>query len=208
MKEREKMKHIKKLMTLVFAFVLALGMTTTVFATSGDQQAATYSITVTNTNTSASIVGKEYSAYKLFDVTYSGTNYAYSIATNNYFYTNAKTVLDKYFDFTAIASDTTKMTVTVKETKQDATTKTLSAADTRALADELESYMASATAAASKTATSESVTINLTEAGYYVVTGSIMPKEEGREDEEIVSAVILTNEKVLFLGTKYLKVSW
>ena len=192
------MKSLKKMMALALAMVMVLAMGMTVFADTPAENpetpaAATYSITVTNTNTSASIVGKEYSAYKLFDVTYSGTNYAYSIATNNYFYTNAKSVLDTYFDFTDIASDSTRKTVTVKESKQDAKTKTLSAADVRALADALEPYMENATAANSATATGESVTIDLTEAGYYIVTGSIKPKDEDRSDEEIVSAVILDN---------------
>ena len=191
------MKTLRKMMALALAMVMVLAMGMTVFADTPAENpetpAAAYSITVTNTNNSASIVGKEYSAYKLFDVTYSGTNYAYSIAINNYFYTNAKSVLDTYFDFTDIASDSTRKTVTVKEAKQDATTKTLSAADVRALADALEPYMENATAANSATATGESVTINLTEAGYYIVTGSIKPKDEDRSDEEIVSAVILDN---------------
>ena len=155
--------------------------------------AATYSITVTNDNTAMSIIGKTYTAYKLFDVTYSGTNYAYSIKTDNPFYSTAaaKAVLDTYFDFTDTADATVK-TVTVKTAKQDATTKTLSADDVRKLADALQPY-ATGTGAGSAQATSESVTIDLTEAGYYIVTGTVKPTDPANSDKEVVSAVILDN---------------
>lgn len=183
----------------MLALVMCMAMSITVFAdgdeggAGGDAPAATtYSITVTNDNDAMSIVGKTYTAYKLFDVTYSGTNYAYSIKTDNPFYTSAKTVLDKYFDFTDVASDATTKTVTVKEAKQDATTKTLSASDVRALADELQPY-ATGDGAGSAKATSESVTINLEEAGYYIVTGTVKPTDPANSDKEVVSAVILDN---------------
>ena len=134
------MKTLRKMMALALAMVMVLAMSVSVFAsgdtgttggdggtTGGDAPAAaTYSITVTNDNDAMSIIGKTYTAYKLFDVTYDGTNYAYSIKTNNPFYSTAaaKTVLDTYFDFTD-TSDATVKTVTVKTAKQDATTKTL-----------------------------------------------------------------------------------
>ncbi len=139
-----------------------------------------------------SIVGKTYTAYKLFDVTYSGDNYAYTISTSNPFYVSAKSaVLDTYFDFTD-TSDATVKTVTVKTAKQDSTTKTLSASDVRDLADALQGY-ASGTGDASAEATSESVTIPLTEPGYYIVTGSVKANDPGNPNKEIVSAVILDN---------------
>ena len=142
------MKSLKKMMALVIAMVMVLAMGMTVFAggDTGDggdggdaPAAATYSITVTNDNEAMSIIGKTYTAYKLFDVTYDGTNYAYSIKTDNPFYSGAAkaAVLDTYFDFTD-TSDATVKTVTVKTAKQDATTKTLSADDVRALADALQ----------------------------------------------------------------------
>ena len=177
------------MMALVIAMVMMVAMGITAFA----DDPTTYSITVTNTNTSMSIIGKTYSAYKLFDVTYSGTNYAYSIKTDNPFYSTAaaKAILDTYFDFTD-TSDTTVKTVTVKESKQDATSKTLSAADVRALADALQPYVPS-TAAGTATATAETVTINLSEAGYYIVTGTVKPTDPANSDKEVVSAVILDN---------------
>ena len=201
------MKTLRKMMALALAMVMVLAMGVTVFAsgdtgttggdggtTGGDAPAAaTYSITVTNDNTAMSIVGKTYTAYKLFDVTYDGTNYAYSIKTDNPFYSGAAkaAVLDTYFDFTD-TSDATVKTVTVKTAKQDATTKTLSADDVRKLADALQPY-ATGTGAGSAQATAETVTINLNEAGYYIVTGTVKPTDPANSDKEVVSAVILDN---------------
>ena len=188
-------KTMKKMMALVIAMVMVLAMGTAVFASGndGDGAAATYSITVQNTNDAMSIIGKTYTAYKLFDVTYSGENYAYSIKTDNPFYSTAaaKAVLDTYFDFTD-TSDATVKTVTVKTAKQDATTKTLSADDVRKLADALQPY-ATGTGAGSTQATAETVTINLDEAGYYIVTGTVKPTDPANSDKEVVSAIILDN---------------
>ena len=189
------MKKMKKVLALALSMVMVLAMSITAFAADDPElpAAESYSITVTNTNTTMSIVGKTYTAYKLFDVTYEGTNYAYSIKTDNPFYSTsaAKAVLDQYFDFTDTAYANVK-TVTVKSDKQDATTKTLSAADVRALADALQPY-ATGTGAGSATAATESVTISLEEAGYYIVTGTVKPTDPADSDKEVVSAVILDN---------------
>lgn len=183
------MKHIKKLMALVIAIVMCLGMSTMVFA------ASEYSIKVTNDNEAMSINGKTYSAYKLFDVKYSGNNYSYTIKTTNPFYStaDAKAVLDTYFDFADIASDTTTKTVTVKESKWvSAQNKTLSDADVRALADALQPYI-SGNPAGSGVAANESATIEVPTAGYYIVTGTVKPTDPANSDKEVVSAVILDN---------------
>lgn len=189
------MSNFKKIMVLAFALLMVFAINVTAFAGDGDGEAAeTYSITVKNDQTETmSIVGKTYTAYKLFDVTYSGTKYAYSIKTDNPFYSTAaaKAVLDTYFDFTDTSIANVK-TVTVKVAKQDATTKTLTAADVRALADALQPY-ATGTGAGSVTATAETATINLTEAGYYIVTGTVKPTDPANTDKEVVSAVILDN---------------
>ena len=62
------MKKAKKLMAVVLALMVALTMgiatSSVIFAADSDPE---YSITVTNENTSMSIVGKTYTAYKLFD---------------------------------------------------------------------------------------------------------------------------------------------
>ena len=190
------MKKFTKLLGIVLIIALVMSMGIMAFADGeGDTPApaATYSITVSNDNEAMSIIGKTYTAYKLFDVTYSGTNYAYSIKTDNPFYSTAaaKAVLDTYFDFTD-TSDATVKTVTVKTAKQDATTKTLTSDDVRKLADALQPY-ATGTGAGSVTATTESATINLTEAGYYIVTGTVKPTDPANSDKEVVSAIILDN---------------
>lgn len=194
------MKKMRRAAALMLALIMVLSMGICASADENDGQGGSgetpvsYSITVTNDNTAMSIVGKTYQAFKLFDVTYSGTNYAYTIKTTNPFYSNAaaKAVLDQYFDFGDIASDATTKNVTVETTKQDPTTKTLTAADVRKLADELQPY-ATGTPAGQATASSESVTINLSEAGFYVVTGTVKPTDPANSDKEVVSAVILDN---------------
>ncbi len=69
------MKLKKLMITLITVVTLVLMMTVNVFA------AGEGSITVTNTNTAVTIAGNTYSAYKLFDVTYSAdkTSYVYTI---------------------------------------------------------------------------------------------------------------------------------
>ena len=69
------MKLKKLMITLITVVTLVLMMSVNVFA------AGEGSITVTNTNTAVSIEGNTYSAYKLFDVTYSAdkTSYVYTI---------------------------------------------------------------------------------------------------------------------------------
>ena len=64
---------IKKLAILFATLTMVLCCTTTAFA-AGE----TGSITIENT-----AVGKEYKAYKIFDVTYSGNNYAYTIENDS-----------------------------------------------------------------------------------------------------------------------------
>ncbi|MBQ9063804.1 MAG: isopeptide-forming domain-containing fimbrial protein, partial [Eubacterium sp.] len=187
------MKHMKKMMALALAMVMVLAMSMTVFAAEGD-----YKITVTNTNDSVSIDGQTYSAYKLFDLKYNidKTAYSYTIKTDNYFYSTAgaKAVLDKYFTFTASAGDSTVMVVEPKTTGTyyDSTTKTISDAGARQLADDLQQYLASATPVKTGTASGETAEITVGEDGYFIVTGSATPKDP-KASETVVSAVILTN---------------
>ena len=187
------MKQIKKILALILMMIaLVMNFGAAAFA-DNEPAAPAYSITITNDNPSMSIVGKTYSAYKLFDVNYSETSYAYSIKSTNPFYSNAdaRAVLDTYFDISD-TSDPTEKTVTVKPSKQDASTKTLSADDIRALADALQPYI-TGTAAGYATAGTETVTIPLTEAGYYIVTGTVKPTYPKVNTNEVVSAVILNN---------------
>ena len=181
---------MKRIISCVLAAIVVLAMSLTAFA------AESYSITVTNTSDTMSIVGKKYTAYKLFDLKYDDnkTTYSYTIKTDNPFYSTAaaKAVLDEYFDFRDIASDAATKTVLVKEAKKDATTKTLSGDDVRKLANALEPY-AKGDGAGSATATAESVKIDLTEAGYYIVTGTVKPTDPADSTKEVVSAIILDN---------------
>lgn len=87
------MKTLKKSLAILLAFMLVLTMGVVSFA------AESYSITVKNSNTSISMEGNTYSAYKLFNVTYSDVtetegNYAYTItdefANFQYSYTTTK----------------------------------------------------------------------------------------------------------------------
>lgn len=188
------MKKFTKLLgiVLIIALVMSMGITAA-FAAESD-----YKITVTNTNSSVSIDGQTYSAYKLFDLSYNTdkTAYSYSISTSNYFYTTdgAKAVLDKYFTFTASAGDSTVMVVEPKTTGTyyDSTTKTISEAGARQLADDLQQYLASATPVKTGVADGETAEITVGEDGYFIVTGSATPTDP-KASETVVSAVILTN---------------
>ena len=190
---KKKVPVVAKMMALALAMVMMLAMAIPAMAADSD-----YKITVTNTNDSISINGQTYSAYKLFDLSYNTdkTAYSYTISTSNYFYTTtgAKTVLDKYFTFTASAGDSTVMVVEPKKTGAyyDTDTKTISEAGARQLADDLQQYLASATPVKTGTASGETATITVGEDGYFVVTGNAKPTDPA-STETVVSAVILTN---------------
>ena len=63
------MKHAKKLAGVLLAMVMVLSLAAVAFAAGSNDG----SITITNAT-----VGKEYTAYKIFDLTYSGKNVAYT----------------------------------------------------------------------------------------------------------------------------------
>ena len=194
------MKKMKKMMALALAMVMMLAMGVTVFAAD-----TPHSITIKNTNNAISIDGKTYNAYKLFDSTHSGTAYAYYMSTDNQFYSAAlvaeeapaantlAAVLRTYFDFTVLAGDSSKVSVTPKAGYT-------AEANAREFADAIQPYLASANADKTGTASGETCTINLdaNEAGqgYYIVTGVVEAKDQTTTagKEEITSAVIITNE--------------
>ena len=70
-KEDEKMKTARKICSFVFVIVMILAMSIPAAAT------GTGSIIVTNATT-----GKDYSVYKVFDLTYTGNNVAYTYTKN------------------------------------------------------------------------------------------------------------------------------
>ena len=173
----------------------------------------TYTITIDNTsNQNVSIVGKTFKAYKIFDMTYSGTTttdvdstpHSYTISTSNPFYTDtdAKAELDKYFSFTPSASDATVMVVGIKdtagkapgETGYDETKPAFTETTARTLADALEDYLPS-TDNGAVTATAETATINTdpNAAGYYIVYGTVKPNDPANANQELVAALALTS---------------
>lgn len=170
---------MKKILALVLAAVMVMALCGVAFASS--------TITVSDTNTATVIDGKTFTAYKLFDAVYSGSNVAYTMATDSYFYTTAavKTILENYFTFTAIPGDTSKVVVEKKGTWTDA----------RALADALQPYLASVPAAlvAEATAVSESVDITVAGPGYYLITGAVDPADPVAGEDPVVSAVMATS---------------
>ncbi len=169
------MKKVKKLTSVFLALVMMLCMCVTAFA---DETSSQYSITVSNTNTSISIAGKTFRAYKLFDVTYDGDNYSYTIA-------------DAFKDFSYQASAEAKA-VSGQELIDYVATL---AADSEALntfAEAALKYATDHSIGAAKTATvaesSESATIGLDDPGYYLVAGTATAPE----NQEITAACSLT----------------
>ena len=189
------MKHLKQLAAAVLTAttLLASGMTV-----SAD---ASHSITIHNENSSISINGKTYSAYKLFDSTHSGDAYAYTMSEHNQFFSEELTekempadgaarVLRTYFDFIVIPGDETLVNVIPKEGYDNK--------QARSFADEMQKYLASATPdAVSAAADDETATIILPKdeagQGYYLVTGTAGPADPVGT-ESVISAVIVTNE--------------
>lgn len=203
---------MKKFLALCLSLAMVLALSVTAFAVDS------YTITVDNTgNDSVTIVGKTYSAYKLFDVTYSGTTtenvdadapHAYTIQASNYFYSTGatKAELDKYFMFTASADDPNTFVVTGKLVNDSEgrapgaegyveTHYEFTADDARTLADALATKLPSSADGTSPAATAETVTIDVTTAGpgYYLVYGTAKPTEDGTtETQEVTAAIALT----------------
>lgn len=179
------MKLTKKLMVAVLAVAAALAMSTVAFAADTE-----YSVTVTNDNPSISIDGKEYQAYKVFDLSYNGDANAYSISSTNQFYTDTatKAVIDEYFTLTQTASDNTKYTVSPKNDP-------MTEADARAFADKLTTAMKGKTFTPDGTATAvnESAAITVSGPGYYAITGSAAPASDATKT--IIAALALNNAK-------------
>lgn len=190
------MRKIKKMMALALAMVMMVAMTTLVWASA-------YQITIDNSaNTSVSIDGKAYTAYKLFDVTYTGSEtsdpHAYSIdsdgdgawawatltsgvtADANGVYDNTTYGLK----FTPSAADPTVYTIT----------STMTDAQARLLADALGATSVSKTGAvsANATASGETATIDVGQAGYWLVYGTAKPKDPSDATDEVVAACALT----------------
>lgn len=167
------MKSIKKSLALLLAVVLVLALSTTALA------ADEYSITVTNTNKSVSINGNTYKAYKVFDVTYSGEHFAY-------------TVSDQFKDFIYVVDENTSYTgeALIKYlSEQKNNSEALDAFAKAALAYATEKGFAPA--GTSEEAAEETAVIGLTEPGYYLVTGTATAPN----NQTVTAACSLTTTK-------------
>lgn len=166
------MKPTKKLASLLLALVLVLGLSTTAFAAD-----PAYSITVKNTNTSYTINGCTYSAYKIFDATYSGTNVAYTVDED--FEDFAYTVGDKTYK-----GETLIQYLHGLADNADALDAFAKAALTYI---ETKTIVADGTAVAA----TEQAVISLSAPGYYLVTGT----GTAPDNQTVTAACALTTAK-------------
>ena len=160
------MKHIRRNLALLLAVVLVLALSVCAFA------AEDYSITVNNTNKAVSIDGKTYSAYKIFDATYSGTSVAYTVSEEF-----------KDFSYNGNSGDDLIAYLSTLATNSD----TLNAFAKAALAYASKKNIQPAGIA---TASGERATIALSAPGYYLVTGKATA-----DGQEVTAACSLTTAK-------------
>lgn len=102
------MKNLKKLLSVMMAFVMVLGFTMLT------AQADDPKITITITNPQE---GKDYYAYKLFDAVANadGSAVAYTANTSQRNFFETDTIQSELFTFTEIATETDKYTVVLKD---------------------------------------------------------------------------------------------
>ena len=184
-------------MALVIAMVMVMSMGVTAFA------ASQYTITIDNSsNTSVSIDGKTYTAYKLFDVTYTGSSaedpHAYSIDSDGDGAWAWSTLTSGITaDANGVYNNTTyglKFTPTAADSSVYSITSTMTDAQARALADALGATSVSKNSAVTKTAqaSGETATIDVEAPGYWLVYGTAKPKDPNANTDETVAACALT----------------
>lgn len=166
------MKQCKTLLSIVMAIMMLLTMMIPTLAAD-----PTYTIVINN-----AAATETYTAYKVFDVTYSGDNYAYTISNTNKFYNtivnykydydSSKAGAETVFTLTPSSTDDTVMIVTYD--KSISTNTDLAADLAKTLATALDS-MADKPAGTTGTydSTSKKCTITVSEAGYYFVQTSL-----------------------------------
>ena len=199
------------MMALVIAMVMVLGMTTMAFA----DTASEYSITVKNTNAAMSINGKDYKAYKVFDLTLGAEDtsttpatygaYAYSIKNTDWAFATLTTEATTNSTTGVI---TTKYGITLTPSAADPTVYSVDGtgmtdANARDFADALQPVLPS-TADGTGTGANEEALIELTEAGWYAVYGVVVPTDPNMNPaEEVVAAVgLTTTDKTVTVNPK------
>ena len=184
------MKHLKKLLVVVAALVLAMAMTATAFA------AGQGSITITNAT-----AGKEYNAYKIFDLTYGDNNavaYTYTASGEGDEFLAALQGEASPFTLTDLGNN--KYTVKKK---------------TSAVASDISAFLTSNKSklgSAAKKTVADSSTINWTglDLGYYYITselGSVVTLTSTTPDASVIdknqNVTLDKQEQVEANGTWY-----
>ncbi|MCC8099249.1 MAG: hypothetical protein LIO78_04170 [Clostridiales bacterium] len=148
------MSKLKKFAGILLALVMCFGLTCTAFA-------AGEAITIEN-----SVTDKTYTAYKVFDATYSGSAVAYTISEDDAWYglvSGTTTVTDS--EGNTIASPFTLTATTTSGTYNVSLATGKTQADVTAWFNAITSVPGSS--AATATGNGSSITLNVGEAGYY-----------------------------------------
>lgn len=85
------MRNTKKVISILLTLLMVVGMMSTFAFAGSTTDAGKGKITIDKSTVE---VGKEYNAYKIFDVTYNETNYAYTLPKDSAW----KNVVEQYFD--------------------------------------------------------------------------------------------------------------
>ena len=189
------MRTLKKVLALILTAMLMMALGMTAYAAEGD-----YSITIDNSsNTTVSIVGKTFTAYKLFDVTYAGSDaddaHSYSIDSDGDGAWAWDTIKGTLKAGSTTVYENADYGLTFTPTSADpsvyAVTSAMTAAQARSLADALQQYLSNDPDGLVIAAT-ETAVIDLNEAGYYVVYGTVKANDSADGSEELVAALALT----------------
>jgi fimbrial isopeptide formation D2 family protein/LPXTG-motif cell wall-anchored protein len=146
---------------LALALSLVATLVGTVLLAPREARAEEYTITVTDTKS-----GSSYSAYKIFDVVYSGSNYAYSISSDNPFY---QAVVNSNL-FNLEQTSATGVSPAVYSVVMKDSTITDNASFAEMLRTAMFGSGFSASAAATEAASGTSVSLTVADPGYYFVT--------------------------------------
>ena len=169
--------------------------------------AGDYEITVENTNDAMSIEGKDYYAYKVFDLTLgdedTSTNpatygaYAYSINSSDWAFSTLTTGATTDSTTGVI---TTTYGIVLTPSAADPTTysvngESMTDTNARSLADALQPVLPATTAADGHATggSNQKAVISLSEGGWYAVYGVVVPTDPAQDPaEDVVAAVGLT----------------